>query len=163
MKHTYIFEEGTWVAHGWLALDDGQETEVTGEAKIVHAPKLWLMKSRMAQFSNCYEIMPFLPGSWSTEWSCENSVVGRFIGLFSVVGDVILSTFASDEGNLSGVEYLHMVDSDRYENRGVLFAGQQRISSWAVTLYRVEHEKGVPVANAKNLYQVGVSSLNFEC
>ncbi len=58
------------------------------------------------------------------------------------------------------MEYLHMVDSDRYENRGVLFAGQQRISSWAVTLYRVEPEKGVPVANAKNLYQVGVSSWN---
>jgi hypothetical protein len=95
MKHTYIFEEGTWVAHGWLALDDEQETEVTGEAKIVHTPKLWLMKSRMAQFSNCYEIMPFLPGSWSTEWSCENSVVGRFL----------TSPLVETEGILSGCGY----------------------------------------------------------
>ena len=137
MTHTYLLEEGTWTAQSSLVTEDGQELSGTGESKIVHHQGHWIIDARMGDIRNRYEITPFPPGSRATEWTSENPAMGRFLGMFCIVDDTILSTFKSEDGALSGVESVRMIDADHYENRGALFAGARRISSWTVTLRRV--------------------------
>lgn len=55
-----------------------------------------------------------------------------------VVGDTILSSYATADRAHTGAETVRMVDERRYESRGYLMAGDTLVSSWEITLTRVE-------------------------
>ena len=86
---------------------------------------------------NRYEIVPFSPGARSTHWSALNPAIGALRGRFVVVGDTILSFYASPSGRYRGFESLQQRSSARYSVRGSLLEEDKLLSSWALELTRL--------------------------
>lgn len=143
--HTFLFNEGRWQAYGFMCNGNKKCTPVVGEAVIVHDNQVWLNKGRMRpvlddsrEYLNVYEIAPFAHGSRGTDFSSHNPALGTIKGRLTVQDDVIVSEFRSEDGKHYGKETLRIVDDSTYENRGELFADETVVSSWEVTLHRVE-------------------------
>ena len=86
------------------------------------------------EFRSDYDIIPFLPGKDDTPWQSLNPAMGKLLGKYVVVDDSILSFFQSEDGHFKGTEYLLKVDDTLYRNRGVLFEGDQKGSTWIAEL-----------------------------
>ena len=143
-KHTYLFQEGAWVATGYFIDESGRNIPVGGESRITCAGNKYEIKSHMTakhddskQFENNYEVWQPNDGDDFTEWVSLNSAIGKMRGKFVVVAESILSIFRSENGIYSGSEYLRRVDDTTYENRGFLFEGEKRLSSWVIELSKV--------------------------
>lgn len=143
VRHTFLFDEAAWTAHGHFIDAEGTARAVDGSAEIAHGGEAWTNRSVMrllsqppVEFANNYRITPFAPGAAATEWESQNPGIGRMLGRFAVVGDSILSTFASEDGSHSGAESLQMVEADRYVGRGVLYRNGEFFSAWIVELRR---------------------------
>lgn len=144
MKHTYIFEEGNWKASGLYYDHEANQVKVFGETTIKHRKDEWVLDGFMElkletpiRFFNKYSILPMPIGKDYTKWTSENPALGKLIGKFMIVGDTILSVYISENGIYSGSESLFRIDENKYLNRGFAFNGENKLSSWEVTLERV--------------------------
>jgi len=54
-----------------------------------------------------------------------------------IIGDTILSSYISENGVYSGSESLYRINENKYLNRGFAFNGEDKLSSWEVTIERV--------------------------
>jgi hypothetical protein len=144
VKHTFLFEEGIWVVSGEYTGQNGAVVPVEGSAKISHEARVWRNQGVMTlvqpggnvEIRNDYEIAPFEEGMDYTAWRAGNPSLGKLTGLFVVVDDSIISTIASEDGKVSGIEYLRKVSGDHYKSRGFIFRGDVKVSSWAAELVR---------------------------
>lgn len=144
IKHTFLFEEGLWAVSGEYTGRDGTSVPVEGSARITHEERVWKNQGVMTliqpegniEMRNDYEIAPFAQGREHTAWRAENPSLGRLSGLFVVVDDSIISTIASEDGRISGIEYLRKVHDDLYMSRGFIFRADEKLSSWAAELVR---------------------------
>ncbi len=141
MNHTFLFQEGLWIASGFYFDEARRLIPLGGEARITHQEDLWLNRSSMRvilespiEFHSDYEIIPFLPDRDYTTWRSLNPALGKLLGRFVVVDDSILSFFRSEDGQITGTEYWLKVDDATYRNRGVLFGGDKKGSSWIAEL-----------------------------
>jgi hypothetical protein len=137
MHHTYLLQEGLWIASGFYFDETDRLIPMGGETSITHRENLWLLQSTMrilleepTGFHSDCEIIPFLPGRNDTTWQSLNPAVGKLLGRFVIVDDSILSFFQSEDGRFTGAEYLLKMDDATYRNRGVLFEGDRKGSSW---------------------------------
>ncbi len=143
--HTFLFCEGLWVAEGLCTDQYGESRPCTGKTRITHAETAWALEGVMTlpgdpaqEFRNQYEVAPFEPNEDSTTWRSVNPAIGLLHGVFAVVGDSILSRFISACGNFIGVEAMRLVSPTEYTVRGALFYRDERLSSWAMELRRIE-------------------------
>jgi hypothetical protein len=143
MKHTYIFEEGNWKAAGLYYDHEGNEIGVYGETTINHLQDEWVLDGFMelkienpVRIFNKYSIIPMSDKKDHTKWTSENPALGKLIGKFMIIGDTILSSYISENGIYSGTESLFGINENKYLNRGFAFNGENKLSSWEVTLER---------------------------
>lgn len=144
IKHTFLFEEGIWAVSGEYTGQNGIVVPVEGSARITHADRMWRNQGIMKlvqpggniEIRNDYEIAPFEEGRDYTAWRAENPSLGKLTGLFVVVDDSIISTISSEDGKVSGIEYLRQVSENHYKSRGFIFRGDEKLSSWAAELVR---------------------------
>ncbi len=143
MKHTFLLTQGRWSASGVYTDEEGVTASAEAELTITHLGDLWLNEGSMtvqgdttSVMTNRYEIVPLAKGSLTTTWKSTNPAIGVLYGIFSIVGDSILSAFCSDDGSYSGMEYLRQVSTDAYENRGIMLHEGMRVSSWEMDLTR---------------------------
>jgi len=73
-----------------------------------------------------------------TNWESFNPALGTLKGKFMVVENSILSKYSSLDVQYSGFEYLKKIDDLTYENRGFALKNNEKLSSWAVQLKRIE-------------------------
>jgi hypothetical protein len=109
-----------------------------------HEPNRWLfeavqrLRGDPARVQhNRYEIVPFSPGSRSTHWIALNPAIGALRGRFVLVGDSILSFYASATGRYCGFESLQRRDGLRYAVRGSLLEEDKLLSTWVLELTRL--------------------------
>ena len=86
---------------------------------------------------NRYEIVPFSPGALSTHWTALNPAIGAIRGRFVLVGDAILSFYASPTGRYRGFECIQQRERARYSVRGSLLEEDKVVSVWVLELTRV--------------------------
>jgi hypothetical protein len=91
---------------------------------------------RPALHHNRYDIVPFSAGARSTHWTSTNPAVGPLRGRFVLVGDAILSIYASATGRYRGFEALQHIDPARYTVRGTLLEEDKVLSTWTLELER---------------------------
>lgn len=142
--HTFLLEPGTWQAAGSYWDSDERRFDAAGSVEIIHQPRLWVNAAVMrvardtpVELVNRYEIVPPSGPATTLKWSSVNPSVGRLVGTFSIVGDDILSVYASECGKFRGAEHLHRDDAACYLATGVFLRGATRISSWHLGLTRV--------------------------
>ena len=143
MKHTYLFEQGSWHASGIYVDENGIHFTLEGQASVSHGDTAWKICGTMrvlsdppAEFQNVYEIEPFDPKGDSTRWSSQNPALGELRGNFVVIDDSILSVYTTQNNDYTGTEYVQQISEDHYINRGVLMKEDVKISSWSVDLKR---------------------------
>jgi hypothetical protein len=145
VKHTYLLEEGRWIAAGTYIDDSGERIRAGGETTTVHQQDVWLhegslriMLAKPTEFANRYEVAPLAPDALLTTWVSDNPTLGKLHGTFVIVTDSILSRYQSENGLYQGFECLVQIDTATYSNRGVLLHNGSRVSSWALTLSRLK-------------------------
>jgi hypothetical protein len=142
MQHTFLFQEGFWSARGYYFDDMNQALTLEGITRITHLEDLWINEGEMEintgdkpiKIYNRYEIVPFREGKKQTVWESTNPDLGRLLGQFVIVDDAILSTCRAKSGVYAGAEFLLKISNAHYQNRGVLFKGNDILSSWRVDL-----------------------------
>jgi hypothetical protein len=142
--HTFLYEEGLWVARGEYVDEAMNRAALEGETRVTHRPGQWLneglmriaLAGREAVIENRYRIVPFASGADFTSWESDNPALGTLRGHFVVVGNAILSSCTSADRRYTGTEFLLQEAPERYVNRGALFSAEGRISSWSVILTR---------------------------
>jgi hypothetical protein len=143
MMHTYLFEPGVWTAQGTFWRGDGEPLEAQGRTEIAHTSDCWLLSGTLrvlgsppVEFVNAYSISPPGRDGTSMKWQSENATLGKLSGMFSVVGESILSMYTCAASGYHGCEHLGQVDSNHYRGTGMLLLHERRLSSWQVTLTR---------------------------
>lgn len=143
IDHTFLFQDGLWVAAGTFIDKDNNAIPVEGSNRIMHTEGLWLNKGYMKllmpdgkaiELQNNYRITPFESGKLSTVWESHNPSLGKLFGKFVVVDDSIISTFTSENNEFSGAEYLLKITDINYRARGFAMQGSTRLSSWSAEL-----------------------------
>ena len=142
----FLFDEATWRAEGCFIDADGTADSASGVTEVRHGTDVWTIEGEMKVESdeigepirNVYRVRPFTGEDSATSWTSENPRLGRLEGTFSVVADSIVSVYGSEEGEARGTECLRRVDPHTYEARGTLTIADERVTSWALTLERVE-------------------------
>ena len=142
--HTFLFQEGIWVAKGEYVDEAMNRGSLEGETKVSHGPDVWLNEGRMTlsmggktvEIENLYRIVPFTEGSDFTSWETVNPALGTLRGHFIIIGEAILSSCTSTDARYTGTEFLLQESADRYINRGTLFSSSGKISSWSLILSR---------------------------
>lgn len=142
--HAFLLEEGEWLADGTYWEPERGARPMAGSARIIHGSDVWINESETIvgdgeveeRFENRYEVRPLRSGESSTSWVSTNPVLGRMSGIFSFVGDAILSAYESEDGRAAGHECLWAVEDGSYEDRGVLFVDGELASRWSVRLAR---------------------------
>jgi len=145
VKHTYLYEEGKWIATGVYSDEKGDTVQVEGQTVIIHKDGVWVNEGSMkvltdtpVELFNNYEITPFANGSEMTSWKSFNPALGELKGNFMIVQDSIMSRYVSADGQYSGFEYLKKIDDLTYENRGFALKNGEKLSSWAVQLKKIK-------------------------
>lgn len=141
--HTFLFEPARWQASGVFVDPAGQTLPMTGHSIVLHGEEIWSLTGKIhltgeptVEIANDYRILPFPEGGLQTSWTANNPALGLLKGRFVIVGDTILSFFESDDHRFRGAEWLHRLDADRYEDRGVIFVGERLLSAWSAELRR---------------------------
>ncbi|MEZ0372629.1 MAG: hypothetical protein ACAI44_26295, partial [Candidatus Sericytochromatia bacterium] len=144
-EHTFLLKEGQWRATGTYYDHKGQATAISGHASISHQEDGWINRSAMkleaeppVAFENVYEIEPLDAGMETTIWETEHAMLGLMMGTLVVVEDALIMSYAAEGGNYTGTETLRRIDADHYQSWGVLWQGDQKISSWSANLERIE-------------------------
>jgi len=141
LAHSFLFREGVWHASGTYWNAAGVASPVTGETHVAHAAGLWSCDGVMrvagaarAETRSRYEVTPFAPGSHSTHWISHSQAYGELRGRFVLVGDTILSFYASASGRYRGFECIQQIDATHYRARGTLVEEDRVLATWAVEL-----------------------------
>lgn len=142
--HTFLFEEGLWLAKGDYVDEAMNRLSVEGRIRVIHRPGEWLSEGLMdietggkkVEIENRCRIGPFGASSDFTTWESSNSALGTLRGHFITVGNAILSSCTSVDVRYTGTEFFLQESADRYMNRGALFSASGRISSWSLILSR---------------------------
>lgn len=149
VKHTFRFEEGVWKAVGSYSDERGHIVSLKGESRLVHTawnPAFFANEDRLVielesggpvEIKNKYMIKPFEKNRDYTSWTLDSNTMGKIHGKLVVAGDSVISTFNSTDGVFRGTEILMMIDEKTYRNRGCLFRGDRKISSWWVELKKI--------------------------
>ena len=144
MEHTFLFQEGRWVANGNYTDEKNDRRPATGSTEITHTEHGWINAGSMMMlaatglvtFENRYEITPFEEGKEFTKFKAENPALGSLSGRLVIVGDSILAVSSSRDGSVIAAEYLRMLSDDAYENRGFVLKGGQKIGAWELDLHK---------------------------
>lgn len=144
MKHTFLFLEGVWIAWGHYFDDTDCALPLEGMTRITHTDELWLNEGEMEiksgdkpiRIYNRYEIIPFEEGKQHTTWKSLNPDLGELLGRFVIVNDTIISMCRSKNGEYKGTEINLKASDINYKNRGVLFKGNDKLSSWSIDLQK---------------------------
>lgn len=143
-EHTFLLQEGQWKASGTYYDHKGQATPIHGNAIIQHSEEGWINRSTMqlateksVSFENLYEIEPLEAGLEATIWETQHAALGLMTGTLVVVGDALIMSYAAEGGHYTGNETLHKIDDTHYESWGVLWQGDQKISSWTAKMERI--------------------------
>lgn len=145
VRHTFLLQEGVWVATGEFFDRRGNPVPMDGSARVTHGSDMWRSRGVMRlqrpgggsmEMPNDYEIRPFGEERDFTGWTSENPFLGKLTGLFVIVDDSIISTISSEDGRVSGIEYMLKVSDCHYRSRGFIFKGEEKISSWAAELVK---------------------------
>jgi hypothetical protein len=144
MEHTFLFQEGIWIARGFYCDDKDRALPLEGMTRITHMEGLWINEGEMEitagdkpiKFSNRYEIVPLEEGKSHTTWESLNPDLGILLGRFAIVDDTIISTCRSRSSDYTGTEFLIKMSDTHYKNRGVLLKGNDKLSSWSVDLQK---------------------------
>ena len=143
VEHTFLFQEGIWNARGHYFDDTDRALPLDGMTRIMHLETLWINEAEMEiktgdnspiKIYNRYEIAHFKKGRNVTTWESQNPDLGILLGQFVIVGDTIISMCRSKNGEYSGTEIILKIDDTHYKNRGVLFKGNDKLSSWSIEL-----------------------------
>ena len=141
MQHEYLLEPGRWAVAGVYLDDVGQRIDVLGTTAIRHGPQHWEVEGELrllteppTEFRHLYRVRPFHSGRSDTSWRSDNPDLGTLKGQFALVDDTLISVYRSTSGDFHGMETLRRIEAGRYEGRGALFKGDERLSSWAVNL-----------------------------
>jgi len=144
MEHTFLFQEGIWIAEGHYFDDTERTYPLRGMTRITHQEGLWLNEGEMeiiavdhpVRICNRYEIVPFDEGRNHTTWESLNPDLGTLLGQFIIVDDTIISTCRSSNGGYMGTEIILRINEMHYKNRGVFLQGNDKLSSWSVDLHK---------------------------
>ena len=144
MTHTFLFQEGVWIARGHYFDDMERMLRLEGTVRITHLEGLWLnegeveikMGENPIKIHNRYEIIPPEEGTNQTTWTSVNPALGILLGYVDIVEDTIISTCRSEKGEYIGAEFHLRVSDTYYKNRGVLLKGNDKLSSWSVDLQK---------------------------
>jgi len=143
MQHTFLFEEGHWVANGIFL--DHQNNQFTATAKMhtTHQEGIWLYESvrcfnttQPIESFNCGHIIPFVQNKDTTSWKSSDSILGMLEGKFVLISNTIISSYQSLDNFYRGTECFIMLNRDYYENKGLLFTEDGKVSSWLMRLNR---------------------------
>jgi hypothetical protein len=142
--HTFIVQPGRWRAEGKFIDGTGLEIAAAGEAVVEHADERWLNRSSFSledeahtNVANAYEIVPLADGAAATTFRSVNPALGVLVGQLALIDEVILMTFADASGEVHGSESLARLEQDRYRDVGMMFHGDQLVSSWRFLLQRI--------------------------
>lgn len=145
IEHTFLLQEGRWQAKGTYFDHRGQATPISGQSIVIHQEEGWINSSVMelaanppVSFENVYEIEPMEAGLETTIWETEHASLGLMMGTLVVIDDALIMSYVAEGGHYTGNETLYRVDANRYQNWGVLWQGDQKISSWSATLERIQ-------------------------
>ena len=143
-KHTFLFQEGRWEAVGDYFDEGGNRIPFVGESTITHTEELWLNVGVITlqvpneiMFTNTYEFVPLAEGEHFGYWQSTNPSLGTLMGKIVIIDDAILTSFNSKSGEYEGFEYLVKVNDKHYRNKGVLYMGNMKLSSWMTELKKV--------------------------
>lgn len=143
--HSYILKEGKWHAQGTLYDPYGKATPIQGHSVTRHKEDVWLNESEMSMqsekpisFSTLYEIEPMSANMESTIWETDHASLGLLVGTLVIIEDALVMSYSAEGGHYSGTEILRQIDENHYQSWGVLWQGDQKISSWQANLERVE-------------------------
>lgn len=143
--HTFLTQPGYWLAEGTFYDPRGQALPITGSATVTHDEAHWLNHSEMTlqasppvSFRNRYEIEPMEQGLEATIWETEHETLGLLIGTLVQIEDALILSYTAKGGHYSGTETLRQIDADHYQSWGVLWQGDQKISSWQARLTRTQ-------------------------
>ena len=87
-------------------------------------------------FCNLYEIEPLNQGLETTIWETQHARLGLIIGNLVVLDETIIMSYTAEGGHFSGTESLYQLDADRYKSWGVMWQGDQKVSSWQASVIR---------------------------
>ena len=143
VDHTFLLSEGNWKAKGYLFDENEKSFVAQGETKIEHKNDTWIMFGTIKalgengyEINNVYSIMPFTEKRKVTTWTSDNPRLGKLKGSFMINDEYIISLFESEDKRFSGTEYLIFISDDHYKNRGVVFEGNKKLSSWTLELQK---------------------------
>lgn len=144
-KHTYLFEEGTWSVSGSYCDSENNDLEVKGENQIKHNEDKWLLDDYFelqnmtkTHIQSKYKVTPVSKDSEFTFWESEHPDLGTLLGRVMVVGNTIMSMYQSESRLYAGTEVLEKINDNKYHARGFNFNGDEKLSSWNITLERVK-------------------------
>ena len=143
-SHTYILQPGNWSVAGNFYDANGMRLKITGDVGITHSEEEWANDSRMVlhtpdgplKFGNVYEIEPVLKGLESTIWETQHGALGLLIGTLLIMEDCLIMSYTAEGGHYAGSETLIYVNDDLYQSYGVMWQGDQKISSWRARVER---------------------------
>jgi len=143
MKHTFLFEQGTWRASGKFTNESDDDYDIEGRSEVLHEEGMWLNRSWMRlrteppfSIENVYEIVPFKEDAMMTTWTSHNPAFGELRGTFELEDNTITSRYASDDQKVRGFETVTMLDEQTYRGRGEVYIEGKLTSSWNITLER---------------------------
>jgi hypothetical protein len=144
LDHTFLVAEGLWRTEGEFLDGAGSRMAVQGEAHIRHYPDKWVYEGVLrtaatppGEHRTVYDIQPLAPGSYATSWTSKSAAFGTLHGRFLLVGDAILSAYASATGRYRGQDSLLRRDECHYSARGALLDGGRILSAWSIELRRL--------------------------
>ncbi len=143
-SHTYILQPGEWNVTGNFYDAHGSRFKITGDVDITHSEEQWINDSRMVlhtadgplKFGNIYEIEPALKGLESTIWETQHNALGLLIGTLLIMEDCLIMSYTAEGGHYTGSETLIYNTDDLYQSFGVMWQGDQKISSWRARVER---------------------------
>jgi hypothetical protein len=144
MMHTFLLQEGVWIARGHYFDDMERILPLDGMITITHLEGLWLnegeaeikMGENPVKIHSRHEIIPLEEGKNQTTWQSVNIDLGILRGQVIIVADTIISTCRSENGEYNGAEFHIRVSDVNYKNRGILLKGNDKLSSWSVDLQK---------------------------
>ncbi|MGO9137516.1 MAG: hypothetical protein ACLP9S_19510 [Syntrophales bacterium] len=144
MTHTFLLQEGVWIARGHYFDDMERILPLEGIVRITHLEGLWLnegqaeikMGENKVNIHSRYEIIPFEEGKSQTTWESVNPDLGILQGQIVIAADTIISTCRSEEGEYTGADFHIKVSDVHYKNRGILLKGNDKLSSWSVDMQK---------------------------
>ncbi len=122
---------------------------VEGTLTVIHEGDMWACESLVSivpekdnekyqqqEEKDTQLIIPFETGANHTIWRSSNPSPTRFKGQFVLLEETILSTALSHNSRMNSVESFLKVSDGHYRNRGALFEGESKTSSWVLELHK---------------------------